>query len=430
MKRVINITFEIFSSLRLTIVLLIIILLYLSISTFLPDDTSYYKSLSEYNSILFFLLKITGLTNPYHSFFIAIWLFIFTFNLIACTLNRLPSITERLKRNLQPSYIQIESMVKYDCNLPSIRHEDILRSLISGGYKFSDIEKDGVKYITIKKGLYAPLNFLFVHISILIIIAGITISVLFGYEGFIRLSENRSEHLFYREIMNKNYIKVPLNFKLRLNNFSNITIPSGQSVDYISDITIIENGREINTKIKVNEPLKHKGIVFAQSSYELNYEDAVFTLKISDITNGLTEIKKIGLRDEIEFMGKRLKITDFFENVHNMGPAIKILYDNVPIIAVKNKPEIQNEESGIRVYIEDIKIPYDSILKITYDPGTEVVFLGSFLFLFALILSIFYRFRAIAIKMGENIEIYYTGKNIETEILDIISTLTNIKERV
>jgi|GEM_PF-2023728 len=423
MKVVIDRTFEFFSSLRLTIFLLIIILLYLAISTFIPQDTSYYKYLSENSPFLFLALRITGLTNPYHTLSLVIWLFLFTFNLIACTLNRLPAIFERTKRNRNSNYLPLESITKSDIILP-VTEINSLRTIISNtGYKFIEIERDKVKYLVIKKGIYSPFNFILVHISILIIIAGIAISSIFGYEGYLQLSEEKREDHFFREVIRGSYIKVPLPFGIRLNKFTNVTIESGQSIDYISDVTIYNGTKTSASKIRVNEPLKYNGILFVQSSYEKNIDNARFKVELSDLEEKYKETKVLRIGEESEFAGKSIRITDYFENVHNMGEAIKVNYQDYDIIALKNRPDIQNDDSDIRVVLKEVNIPYDSILRVTYDPGTPIVFSGSFLFLLSLILILFYRFKMIVIKCSEKPEILYFGKRPETELKRIESKI-------
>lgn len=427
MKKLINKTFEIFSSLKFTIALLIIILIYLAVSTFIPQETEYLKFLSTNKPILFTLLKITGLLNPYHNFVVVFWLYLFTLNLIACTINRLPAILERLKRNIDPDYLPIDSLIKADVEINSESNNILekIRRLYRDRVEEKEINCN--KFLIIKKGKYASLNFLLVHLSILIIIIGISITSISGYEGFIRLTEGKTENLFYREVLKGNYIKMPLPFEIRLNKFSNVTLESGLSVDYISDVTVIDNEREFNTLIRVNEPLKYRGLLFVQSSYEQNLESAEFNLQIerSDEKKEIT----LKLGEEITIWEKKFFISDYFENVHNMGAAIKIKYGDDIIIALANKPEIQNEESDIRVYIKGIKIPYNSILRITSDYGTPLVFLGSTLFLLSLLLVIFYRFTLIAIRYGENKGIYYLGKKPESEINNIASILNEHGEK-
>ncbi len=428
MKVLINKTFEVFSSLKFTIILLLLILVYLAVSTFIPQEAEYVKYLFENRPSLFLLLKITGLLNPYHNFVVVFWLFLFTFNLIACTLNRLPLIQKRLQRNLSKEYLPLDSLVELDIEIKA--DSNIIEKRILELYGKNVLKKqiDGINYLIIRRGIYSALNFLFVHISILIIIFGITISAIFGYEGFIKLTEGKPENLFYREVLKGNYIKMPLPFELKLNKFSNIVLNTGQSIDYISDITVIDKGKEFNTRLRVNEPLEYKSILFVQSSFERNTELSQFMLSIedSDGKRGLT----LRFGEEAEIHNKRFVIEDYFENVHNMGPAIKIKYGDEIIISLYKKPEIQNEESDIRVYIEKIDIPYNSILRITYDPGTRFVFIGSTLFLLSLLLVIFYRFKMIVVRLGERNKIFYIGKNLESEIKDIASKLNANGEHI
>ena len=61
---------------------------------------------------------------------------------------------------------------------------------------------------------------------------------------------------------------VDLPFAVRNNRFWMETYPNGQPKEYSSDLSVIENGREVVRKtITVNDPLVYKGIWFYQSSY-------------------------------------------------------------------------------------------------------------------------------------------------------------------
>jgi len=423
-KSLINKTFEIFSSLKLTAILLIIILLYLAVSTFAPQDANSIKYISENNPVIFLLLQITGLINPYHNFSLVFWLYLFTLNLIACTINRIPSLSERLKRNTKKGYFNINGMIKEDIILKNTEHNfNQITVILKGGHTVED--RNGIRFLILKKGLYSPLNFLLVHLSIIIIIAGIAISALFGYEGFIRISEGQKESFFFKEVMRGNYIKVPLGFEMTLNKFENITTSEGQSVDYISHITITDGESGIDKKVRVNEPLKYRDMMFVQSSYEMDIENARFRIEIEEQNgdNKISQDCKIG--DTIEFKEKKFRILSFYEDVHGMGPAIKIQMDDNIIFALKDRPEIQNEESGFYIYLKEIEIPYASILKITHDNGTQIVFAGSFIFLLSLLLIIFYRFSMIVVRFGDIIEIYYTGRKPDS----IIEAIRGLKDK-
>lgn len=424
MKNLINKTFEIFSSLKLTAFLLMTVLVYLAVSTFVPQDANSIKYISENNRILFTLLQLTGLVNPYHNFWLVFWLYLFTFNLIACTINRIPSLSERLKRNANENYFNIDSMLKEDMVLRNT--EDNIKqitNILKG--KYALVNKDDTRFLIFKKGVYSPLNFLLVHLSIIIIIAGIAISALFGYEGFIRITERERESFFYKEVIRGNYIKVPLGFELALNKFENITTTEGQSIEYISEISIIDGKEIIQRKIRVNEPFEYRDMLFVQSSYEMNTENVRFKVEIEEQKGNNKITKDCSIGDTIEFNDRTFKIVDFYEDVHGMGPAIKIQSNDDIMFSLRDKPEIQKEESGINIYLKEVDIPYTSILKITYDNGTQIVFIGSVLFIISLLLIISYRFSMIVFKCGEVIEVFYAGRKPES----IIEAISRIKDK-
>ena len=61
---------------------------------------------------------------------------------------------------------------------------------------------------------------------------------------------------------------IELPFYIKCNKFTIDFYPSGMPKAYISDLSVIENGKEVYRKeIKVNDPLKYKGVYFYQASY-------------------------------------------------------------------------------------------------------------------------------------------------------------------
>lgn len=413
MKSLINKTFDLFSSLKLTILLFVITLFYLAISTFIPQESGNLMGLSRSNPAIFLILKSLGLFNPYHNFLIIFILFLFTFNLIACTLSRLPSISKRISKNRDPFYFNIDNLIKTDITTIHNNQKDILEKIQRHfRNKFSRHHIDGEDYLIFKRGIYSPLNFIIVHLSILIIVAGISVSSVMGYEGFIRLSEGRYEEFFNRKITRGNYIRESLPFKMKLNKFENITISNGMSVDYISDITIWGE-EEANIKIRVNEPFEYKGILFVQSSYERDIEGAEFVIEFES-RDKKRERVRLSAGEDFTVFERSFRIADFYENVHNMGPAIKLINDDNVIFVLRDRPEVQREDLGLNIYLKDLRIPYSSVLHISYDPGTGIVFFGSVIFILSLLLVLFYRFDTIIIKLSKNVEIYCSSRIKET----------------
>lgn len=413
MKSLINKTLDLFSSLKLTILLFIIMLFYLAISTFIPQESENLIDLSRSKPAVSLILKSLGLFNPYHNLLIILILLLFTFNLVACTLSRLPPILKRISKNRDPSYFNIDSLIKIGITATDDKHKDILEKIQRHlRNKFSRHHINGEDYLIFKRGIYSPLNFIVVHLSILIIVAGISVSSAMGYKGFIRLSEGRYEEFFNREITKGNYVREALPFKMRLNKFENITISNGMSVDYISDITILGEG-ETNIKIRVNEPFEYKGMLFVQSSYERDIEGAEFTIEFESRDKERERVR-VSAGEDFTAFGRSFRIADFYENVHNMGPAIKLISDDDIIFALRDRPEVQREDLGLNIYLKDLRIPYSSILRVSYDPGTGIVFFGSVVFILSLLLVLFYRFDIVVIRLSKNAEVYCSPRIKET----------------
>ncbi len=89
---------KLFMSLRLTIVLLIVLSAVCVIGTLVPQNAAEQDYLRLYSPSTYGLLKAMGFTDMYHCWWFMVVLGLFTLNLAACSLNRLPG----LRRLLQP----------------------------------------------------------------------------------------------------------------------------------------------------------------------------------------------------------------------------------------------------------------------------------------------------------------------------------------
>ncbi len=106
------------------------------------------------------------------------------------------------------------------------------------------------------------LSYFATHLSFLIILSGGMIGNLCGFKDNLYLREGEVRH-------------VPqTNLYIKLNKFWLEYYPDSKMIkDYKSNLTIIENKKEILTKtIEVNHPLSYKGIRFYQASYEVDVD--------------------------------------------------------------------------------------------------------------------------------------------------------------
>ena len=105
-----------------------------------------------------------------------------------------------------------------------------------------------------------------VHASLLIIFAGAIIDGTHGYRGYISLRPGTSTDVV--EPLTMPGARHHLDFTLRCDAAGMDAYPDGSPRQYWSQLTVLENGREVaRKKIYVNDPLTYKGVRFFQASY-------------------------------------------------------------------------------------------------------------------------------------------------------------------
>lgn len=191
------------SSLRLTLFLLALIVFALIIGTLVPQGLSHYEYIQKYGLNLYQTFKSLNLINLYHSWWFITLLFLLALNTLTCSFSNFKSI----KKKIGP---------------------------------------------------------LITHLSILIILLGSLLSVIWGERGFLSISEGETKDNF---LVGERPQK--LDFEVFLKDFTVEWYQPKMVKDFRSTIKIIEAGKEVLTKtIRVNSPFKYKGYTLYQASYD------------------------------------------------------------------------------------------------------------------------------------------------------------------
>jgi len=238
-----------------------------------------------------------------------------------------------------------------------------------------------------KKG---KIGYFITHISILIILLGGIIGNLAGFKEYIYLAEEEVRQVPHTD------------FYIKLNKFWLEYYPHSQMIkDYKSNITIIEDGREILSKtIEVNHPLLYKGIRFYQMSYEI---DRIKKVTIS--IQGKDFRLKIGKKVRIPRTNLVVKAVDFIpdfvmdeEKVFSRSnelknPAVLLeVYQNATLEYKEwvfyKFPELHHHyKHRIKFILKDFYPSYSTGLQIVKDPGVKIVWVGCVLLIVGLIIS-------------------------------------------
>lgn len=300
---------DFFCSLKLTLFVLITLAITSIIGTIIPQfpniDERYWSTISAGRRAFYEKL---GFFDMYHSWWFLALLTLFSINLIACSIKRLPHVFKyvsepattlsdaqqkvftshslKLKGNLEDSKGKLTSFLSTHISQPVITPVD-------GGY-----------HLFAQKNPWCRLGVYVVHFSILVIMAGTIIGNLWGYKGFVAIVEGET----INSIRGRNNKEIPLGFEVKCDQF-NVTFyetpdgsPSRMPKEFKSILTLTENGKEIpdykHVRVVVNEPLTYNGITFYQSSYGQANESSSYFFTVK--SRGKSDEIKLALRPGTE----------------------------------------------------------------------------------------------------------------------------------
>ncbi|MEW5947296.1 MAG: cytochrome c biogenesis protein ResB [bacterium] len=225
---------------------------------------------NHYGRKVYGVLRAAGLTNVYGSpWFIAL-LALLGFSIVVCSVNRFRTLTgSRAFRVKELDARSVEKMpysasAALDCPLDHAR-ETTRAALASAGYRMAPgAENDGRLSFTADRGTIRHWGSLVTHVSILVIYIGALAGKYGGYEDFAAINEGES------------YFEKKAGFWVRLNDFSMEMDERFRPLDYKSDLSVFDGGKEVARKtIEVNHPLVYRGVYFYQSSYGLTVAELI-----------------------------------------------------------------------------------------------------------------------------------------------------------
>ncbi len=277
-KSIVDRIWDLFSSIKLAVVVFTIISATSIVGTVIEQQAEPEQNIKllakfvgvDFAPTAFRILDTLGFTDMFRSWWFMALLFIFTANLVICSFERLPKIWKLVKEPVKP--VTAERL-----NALSIKREIILKEKVDkaaehagavlkrNGFRAGERKEDNGVQLYAEKGRYSRLGVYITHLSILLILGGAVIGMIFGFNGSLNLPEGMSSVVAYKS----SGMQIPLGFEVRCDNF-NVSFYDNTDTpkSYKSWLTIIESGKEVKGKvIDVNNPLQHKGITFYQASY-------------------------------------------------------------------------------------------------------------------------------------------------------------------
>lgn len=209
-----------------------------------------------------------ALTDMFHSWWFVALLTLLGVNLIFASMERFPVAWRYFRR----PYSRPDA--HYQASL-ALQREIVISSSESGleaaeatfrqlGFRPPQVAKPDGRSLYTEKNRFSRLAAYIVYASLLVIFAGAAIDAVWGYRGFIELTQGQQVH----------HIQLPggarreLPFALRCDGAGQQNHADGLPRRWRSTLAVLEDGHEVKSKeIAVNDPLVYRGVRFDQSSY-------------------------------------------------------------------------------------------------------------------------------------------------------------------
>ncbi len=496
--------YSFFNSIKLTVFLFIILGLVSIIGTIIEQGADPAKYAKEYSESTIQVFNALGLFDMYHTpWFFTLLLFL-VLNLTICTIERLPRVL-RFARNIKPE-LEVGDEKKYPffCTIkissnPEQKVKGVLKRyaripwwvilvdivsvaiaviliriysmnvleftafivipliyivLLNFPGKVARTEHDNTVHLFLNQWLISRFGVYVTHTSILIIFMGAIIGTLFGFKGYMAISEGETlNQMFIRQNKmidtvsasvqsmfgqgkedaqdshDQNKFKT-LPFSIRCDDFSiSYYTNTGRPKDYTSDLVVLKNGMEVERKtIEVNDPLIVDKIYFYQSNYGQTGRPGLIVLKVAAPGTPAREYRTPvqgsfrleGTQTDIQVQSFIPDFTIMDGHVRQrsnemINPAVylsakegqKILFNGW---IFPNYPDYSLKTGNYEIEFIDYWGWQYTGLQVAYDPGVEVVWIGCSLLVVGLMISFFHSHQRVWARVSGN-EVVLAGSS-------------------
>ena len=411
-----------FSSIKLTIVVLILVAGLSILGTFVPQQEGARAVAQHFSPGVVNFLVSLQLFDIYHSLLFYILIALLSVNLIVCSLNRLGLSWRQYKTELYPPPQNIFENIAPEHSIKTNRQAEETLLAISPliKKKFGKIVKNETAtavFLSGEWGKFSIFGVYVVHLSILLIIAGVIIGSFFGFSGDMNIREGGALDLVN---LRDGKGTRKLDFSVRCNKFVVEFYEDGTPKTYLSDLSFIKDGRIIhNAPLTVNHPVTVDRIRFYQSSYGVLPQGRAILSYSKDGKKSPDILLTAGSSFELPGTKAKAEVLRVEENIMQMGPAVKLkittpqgdvqfwVFQQIDQI-IAMKPDIFSNvplfNPGLFKYVftlNRIEYQYYTGLQVVQDSGVPLVAIGGLFMIGGLIVIFFLFHRRIWIRIDE-----------------------------
>lgn len=400
---------RLFVSLKFTVVLLAMWVFGSVAGTVILQNGEPSKYVALYGTHWSNIMMKLGLFDVYHCQWYSLILLLLTLNIIACSLNT-------LQGKLALAYKQPKSgtvtgsgknHVIHSINVPnSSDFQEDLKKALSGRFKTvtqTDLDDGGTRLYAHKQA-YSHFMVYIVHLGMIGIIVGAVISGLFGFEGVMEIPNGESRNFALKK-SGASYTRAPVGFTVRCEEFEFQRFDDGRPKDWYSTLTVVDGGKPVKTKkIEVNDPLSYNEYIFYQSSYV-----EMAPLKVTDKASGKSTIVNLreGQMVMLDELDLRIGLESFMAGRGSMSARVAIVTrasgtEFLVVSSDEARNAAMNKDKPVTIDFASKEPAYTTGLMVVADPGVNLVWFGSFLFILGLYLTFYSSHRRIMLEIRGN----------------------------
>jgi len=377
---------NVLTSFKTAIVLLTLIAIGLIPGTYItPKFTEHFYSTAS--PFMIKLYNIMQMSDSYHSWWFITLIVLLMINIIACSIDRFPSLYKML---VSPSMKAPKKFGKAFSKLQVNKNEldRFFKRIKTRRYHIIEREENGIRSIILQFGRWRHFSVFFIHLSIIAIaIIGATTAFV-GFKGYLMLPDGASSNTWH----NNKRKSGTLPFYIKNNYFEITHYKTGQIKAYITHGDAIDGNKIIPFKLKVNHPFVYKNIWFYQTGWDIDRANSSFVL--SAYSSDKTVTKTLMLGQSFQYDDTTIKLINYTNRFPRFGNAL--------LIEVKNGNSDRSgwifSESPVNLdkftlVLKKIKPRYITIIQASKTPGATFMLIALYAGIFFTMIGLFLPYR-------------------------------------
>ncbi len=458
-----NAVWNLFRSVKLTILILIIMAIASIAGTIIPQvpQQESYEFASRLSPGMFRVFSALNLFDMYHSMWFQFLMTCLGINLIVCSIDRFPGTwklyTSQPKPDRRKPFENIPQEQTFFVKGTINDTTNQVDQLLNKRYRKTRTKKNTDEHFFYsEKGGYSRFGVYLVHFSILLILIGGLTGSNFGFEAFVNILENEKTDIV--NLRNKTNHSLKLDFEVRCDKFKVDFYENGAPKEYRSELTFIVDGKDVEkTSLLVNHPAQFMGVTFYQSTYG-SVPGSTVHLDISrDGKEQNAEHFEIELKKAIELPGNdgHFSVIAVKTDFMHVCPAVQISIKSkdgkkhsfwvfqdykkmkglLPEQMLKSPKFNPSAFAPYTFFLKGLETSYYTGLQVNRDPGVPIVWAGCFLIIAGFIITFFTSHMRIWVRISkekQGIKISVAGTTnrhpvvLERELLRLTNNLRDL----